>query len=60
MPWIVPCVGIAFFGFSLTALTDTSLTYLSDSYQEVSGFSIQGIDKAQLTPLRFLETDWLE
>lgn len=36
MPWIVPCVGAAIFGFNLTALGDTSLTYLSDSYREVS------------------------
>jgi hypothetical protein len=35
MPWIVPCVGAGMFGFTLTALGDTSLTYLSDSYREV-------------------------
>lgn len=35
MPWIVPCVGAAMFGFTITALGDTSLTYLSDSYREV-------------------------
>jgi hypothetical protein len=35
MPWIVPCVGAGMFGFTLPALGDTSLTYLSDSYREV-------------------------
>jgi hypothetical protein len=33
MPWIAQCVGAAMFG---TALGDTSLTHISDSYREVS------------------------
>jgi hypothetical protein len=36
MPWIVPCIRAAMFSFTLTALGGTSLTYLSDSYREVS------------------------
>ncbi|RDL36768.1 uncharacterized protein BP5553_06120 [Venustampulla echinocandica] len=32
MPWIVPCIGTAMFGFTATSLGDISLTYLSDSY----------------------------
>jgi len=43
MPWIIPCVGIAFFGFALTALGDTSLTYLSDCYREMLGDALVAV-----------------
>ena len=43
LPWIIPCVGIAFFGFSLTALGDTSLTYLSDCYREMLGDALVAV-----------------
>lgn len=43
MHWIIPCVGIAFFGFALTALGDTSLTYLSDCYREMLGDALVAV-----------------
>ncbi len=43
MHWIIPCVGIAFFGFSLTALGDTSLSYLSDCYREILGDALVAV-----------------
>ncbi|KAH8657495.1 major facilitator superfamily domain-containing protein [Tricladium varicosporioides] len=43
MDWIIPCIGVGIFGFSVTALGDTSLTYLSDSYREILGDALVGI-----------------
>ncbi|RDW56396.1 hypothetical protein BP5796_13218 [Coleophoma crateriformis] len=37
MHWIVPCVGLAMNSFSVVAISDTTLTYLVDSYPEILG-----------------------
>ena len=34
--WIVPCIGTAFYGFGLTALSDVAITYAMDCYKDVS------------------------
>lgn len=38
MPWIIPAVGAAVFGFAFAALGDIALTYAMDCYKEVRIF----------------------
>ncbi len=35
MPWIIPCIGNAMFGFGSAVNGGASLTYLQDCYAEV-------------------------
>ncbi|KAK5043479.1 hypothetical protein LTR84_011948 [Exophiala bonariae] len=35
MPWIIPCVGTAFYGFGISAIGGLTLTFVLDSYKEI-------------------------
>lgn len=38
LPWIVPAIGLAFFGFGFVVLGDVALTYAMDCYKDVGFF----------------------
>ena len=60
-PWIIPCIGIGIFGFSVIALADISLTYLSDSYREILGDALVGISfvrNTMSTIVVFIQDPW--
>jgi len=42
--WIIPAFGIALVGFGLGAVVDITLTYLTDSYQDVGLHSSIGLE----------------
>ncbi|RDW57100.1 hypothetical protein BP6252_13846 [Coleophoma cylindrospora] len=61
-PWIVPCVGSAFFGFSMIAAGDNALTYLSDSYTEILGDALVAVAFVRnilATIVVFVLTPWI-
>lgn len=37
MPWIIPCAGFAIFSFANSAISTMGVTYIVDSYKDVSG-----------------------
>ncbi|OCL11054.1 major facilitator superfamily transporter [Glonium stellatum] len=43
LPWIVPCVGMALFGFGAAVIGDTSLTYLTDCYADIVGDALVSV-----------------
>ncbi|KAJ5771134.1 uncharacterized protein N7511_003185 [Penicillium nucicola] len=47
LPWIFPCLGSGFYGFSMAALIPIALTYLTDSYNKILGTALIGVSFAQ-------------
>ncbi|KAI1625939.1 serine/threonine kinase 16 [Exophiala viscosa] len=41
--WIIPCVGVALYGFSQASIQALSLSYLMDSYSEILGDALIGV-----------------
>ncbi|RDW80295.1 MFS general substrate transporter-24 [Coleophoma cylindrospora] len=41
--YIIPCVGVALYGFSQSSIQALSLTYLMDSYEEILGDALIGV-----------------
>jgi hypothetical protein len=61
--WIIPCVGMALFGFGVGILGDTSLTYVTDCYSEVVGdalVTITFIRNAFATIVVLLLDPWID
>lgn len=53
MPWIWPCLGSGLYGFSMAGLLPISLTFLIDSYSQVSRKKTQFLESTfMLTDLR--------
>ncbi|GME65696.1 MFS transporter [Neofusicoccum parvum] len=62
-PWIIPCVGLAFFGLGFTLMADTSLTYAIDCYQDIIGDALVGVAFVRnglATVMVFALTPWVE
>jgi len=41
--WIIPCIGVALYGFCQASIQALSLTYLMDSYEEILGDALIGV-----------------
>lgn len=61
MPWIIPAVGIAVFGFGFAGLTHGVLTFLLDGYGEIAGDALVGVAFVRnmcATAIVFAATPW--
>ncbi|KAJ5611165.1 MFS general substrate transporter [Penicillium lagena] len=47
MPWIWPCLGSGLYSFSMAGLLPISLTFLIDSYSEIIGSALVGVNFVQ-------------
>lgn len=62
MPWIIPAVGIAIFGFGFVGITHGVLTFLLDGYGDVAGDALVGVAFVRnicATAIVFAATPWI-